>query len=146
MIYKELLIELHRFLFWFRPKHKKSELSFAEIMVLTVLYKEQCGTKQDILPSKLSEELGLSRSALSPILNELEKKGCIERYLNENDRRQIIIRLISNPDDFMKDRKEMIRNVTQSLSVEERSQFLYLLKKINESLESTSESLEKGAV
>lgn len=146
MIYEELLIELHRFLFWFKPKHKRSELSFAEIMVLTVLYKEQCGNKQDILPSKLSEELGLSRSALSPILNELEKKGLIERYLNENDRRQIIIRLISNPEDFMKDRKEMIRNVTKSLSAEERTQFLYLLKKINEGFESTSESLEKGTL
>jgi MarR family transcriptional regulator, negative regulator of the multidrug operon emrRAB len=146
MIYKELLIELHRFLFWFRPKHKSSVLSFAEIMVLTVLYKEQCSTKQDILPSKLSEELGLSRSALSPILNELEKKGCIERLFNENDRRQIIIRLKSNPDDFMKDRKEMIQNVTQSLSVEERDQFLYLLKKINGSLKHMSEELEKGSL
>jgi hypothetical protein len=44
----------------------------------------------------------------------------------------------------MKDRKEMIRFVTQSLSAEERNQFLYLLKKINEGLKSTNESLEKG--
>lgn len=138
MLQKELLIELHRLLFWFKPKHKKSELSFAEIMVLTALYKEQCGSKQDLLPSTLSEELGLSRSALSPILNELEKKGCIERQFDENDRRQIIIRLKNNPEDFMKERKEMISIVIQSLNEEERNQFLNLLKKINEGLENSS--------
>ena len=138
MVNKELLIELHRLLFRFKPKHKKSELNFAEIMVLTVLYKEQCGSKQDLLPSKLSEELGLSRSALSPILNELEKKGCIERLFDENDRRQIIIRLKSNPEDFMKDRKDMINSIVHSLNEEERNQFLCLLKKINEGLERAS--------
>lgn len=139
MIQKELLIELHRFLFWFKPKHKRSELSFAEIMVLTALYKEQCGSKQDLLPSKLSEELGLSRSALSPILNELEKKGCIERLFDENDRRQIIIRLKSSPEDFMRDRREKITLVMQSLDEDERNQFLRLLIKINEGLEKISE-------
>lgn len=139
MIYKELLIELHRFLFWFKPKHKKSELSLAEIMVLTVLYKEQCSTKQDILPSKLSEELGLSRSALSPVLNELEKKGCIERILDEHDRRQIIIRLKINPDEFMQERKDKIIEVMGSLSSEESIQFLNLLKKINEKLDNTND-------
>ncbi len=58
MIAKELLIELHHFLFWFKPKHKKNELSLAEIMILTVLYKEQCQSNNHILPSKLSDELG----------------------------------------------------------------------------------------
>lgn len=135
MIQKELLIELHRLLFWFKPKHKRSELSFAEIMVLTALYKEQCGSKHDLLPSKLSEELGLSRSALSPILNDLEKKGFIERVLDENDRRQIIIRLKSTPDVFMKERKDKIMDVMQVLDEEERKQFLHLLKKINDGLE-----------
>lgn len=135
MIQKELLIELHRLLFWFKPKHKRSELSFAEIMVLTALYKEQCGSRHDLLPSKLSEELGLSRSALSPILNDLEKKGFIERLLDENDRRQIIIRLKSTPEVFMKERKEKIMDVMQVLDEEERKQFLYLLKKINTGLE-----------
>jgi DNA-binding MarR family transcriptional regulator len=139
MIQKELLIELHRLLFWFKPKHKRSELSFAEIMVLTALYKEQCGSKQDYLPSKLSEELGLSRSALSPILNELEKKGFIERLLDENDRRQIIIRLKSTPDVFMKERKEKIMDVMQLLDEDERTQFLHLLKKINEGLTNSNE-------
>ena len=135
MIQKELLIELHRLLFWFKPKHKRSELSFAEIMVLTALYKEQCGSKHDLLPSKLSEELGLSRSALSPILNDLEKKGFIERLLDEKDRRQIIIRLKSTPEVFMKERKEKIMDVMQVLDEEERKQFLHLLKKINAGLE-----------
>ena len=143
MIHQELLVELHRFLFWFKPKHKKSELSLAEIMVLTVLYKEQSSTKQDVLPSYLSNELGLSRSALSPILNGLEKNGCIERILDENDRRQIIIRLKKNPDEMMFERKEKIIEMMNVLSKEEISQFYTLLQKINKSLDNSNNEYQK---
>lgn len=143
MIHQELLVELHRFLFWFKPKHKKSELSLAEIMVLTVLYKEQSSTKQDVLPSYLSNELGLSRSALSPILNGLEKNGCIERILDENDRRQIIIRLKKNPDEMMFERKEKIIEMMNVLSKEEIAQFYTLLKKINKSLDNSNNEYQK---
>ena len=143
MIHQELLVELHRFLFWFKPKHKKSELSLAEIMVLTVLYKEQSSTKQDVLPSYLSNELGLSRSALSPILNGLEKNGCIERILDENDRRQIIIRLKKNPDEMMFERKEKIIEMMNVLSKEEISQFYTLLQKIKKSLDNSNNEYQK---
>lgn len=143
MIHQELLVELHRFLFWFKPKHKKSELSLAEIMVLTVLYKEQSSTKQDVLPSYLSNELGLSRSALSPILNGLEKNGCIERILDENDRRQIIIRLKKNPDEMMFERKEKIIEMMNVLSKEEIAQFYTLLQKINKSLDNSNNEYQK---
>ena len=144
MIHQELLVELHRFLFWFKPKHKKSELSLAEIMVLTVLYKEQCSTKQDVLPSYLSNELGLSRSALSPILNGLEKNGCIERILDENDRRQIIIRLKKNPDEMMFERKEKIIEMMNVLSIDEIAQFYTLLQKINKSLDNSNNEYQKA--
>ncbi|NTW90952.1 MAG: MarR family transcriptional regulator, partial [Erysipelotrichaceae bacterium] len=78
-------------------------------------------------------------SALSPILNELEKKGLIERILDEHDRRQIIIRLIINPDEFMQERKDKIVEMMSTLSQEESIQFLNLLKKINEKLDNTND-------
>ncbi len=131
MIAKELLIELHHFLFWFKPKHKKNELSLAEIMILTVLYKEQCQSNNHILPSKLSDELGLSRSALSPILNQLEKRGCIERILDERDRRQIIIQLKMSLDELLLESKDKMNELMNALNQEEVNQFVTLLKKIN---------------
>ena len=131
MIAKELVIELHHFLVWFKPKHKKNELSLAEIMILTVLYKEQCQSNNHILPSKLSDELGLSRSALSPILNQLEKRGCIERILDERDRRQIIIQLKMSLDELLLESKDKMNELMNALNQEEVNQFVTLLKKIN---------------
>lgn len=144
MFYDELLIELFRFLFWLKPKNKNSEFSLVEVMALTVLYKNQCDSKEDMLPSKLSKELGLSRSALSPILNELEKKGCIHRVLDEKDRRQIIVQLKMNPNEFMSERKNEIIKMLSVLSDDDTKQLYEYLKKMNNSIENSNYELKKG--
>jgi len=59
--------------------------------------------------------------------------------LDEHDRRQIIIRLIINPDEFMQERKDKIVEMMSTLSQEESIQFLNLLKKINEKLDNTND-------
>lgn len=144
MFYDELLIELFRLLFWLKPKNKNNEFSLVEVMTLTVLYKNQCDSKEDMLPSKLSKELGLSRSALSPILNELERKGCIQRVLDEKDRRQIIVQLKMNPNKFMSKRKNEIIKMLTVLSDDETKQLYEYLKKMNNSIENSNNELKKG--
>ncbi len=144
MFYDELLIELFRLLFWLKPKNKNNEFSLVEVMALTVLYKNQCDSKEDMLPSKLSKELGLSRSALSPILNELERKGCIQRVLDEKDRRQIIVQLKMNPNKFMSERKNEIIKMLTVLSDDETKQLYEYLKKMNKSIENSNNELKKG--
>ena len=144
MFYDELLIELFRLLFWLKPKNKNNEFSLVEVMALTVLYKNQCDSKEDMLPSKLSKELGLSRSALSPILNELERKGCIQRVLDEKDRRQIIVQLKMNPNKFMSKRKNEIIKMLTVLSDDETKQLYEYLKKMNNSIENSNNELKKG--
>lgn len=44
-----------------------------------------------LLPSEMSEMTGMSSAQLSPILNNLEKKGIIKREINPDDRRQILV-------------------------------------------------------
>ncbi|MDD3996268.1 MAG: MarR family transcriptional regulator [Sphaerochaetaceae bacterium] len=53
-----------------------------------------CAVSEGIAePGRLAEEIGLSRSRLSRILDTLETKGLLERTISPDDRRNILVRL-----------------------------------------------------
>jgi DNA-binding MarR family transcriptional regulator len=79
---------IHRFMHNFKPRPRQSDLRPSEIMVLMMIshYVEQ--NKSFPFPSQISKALNLSRPAITPILNQLEKMGYIMRQFDPIDRRK----------------------------------------------------------
>lgn len=87
---KDFLIHARRFAFMIRPKGIYSKLRPSEAFVfmnIIDLHKK----KVEILPSVLSSYCDLSRSAVAQILNQLQKKELIERFVDPSDRRRVLI-------------------------------------------------------
>jgi DNA-binding MarR family transcriptional regulator len=82
-----------RFFKIFKPRRFIQNINPTEMMVImSVFFFNKEGNKS-VNPSDISEELGLSKSALTAVLNSLEEKDLIERRLSDNDRRRIVLNL-----------------------------------------------------
>lgn len=83
----ELMEEFRKFTQFTRPDHKENLLGRAEFLVIMSIMRHQDKFGVDISPSQISDEIGFSRSSLTPILNSLEGKGFITRRLSRQDKR-----------------------------------------------------------
>lgn len=79
---------IHRFLHHFKPRPRQSDLRPSEIMVLMMIARTVEQNKSFPFPSQISKALNLSRPAITPILNQLEKMGYITRQFDSIDRRK----------------------------------------------------------
>lgn len=79
-----------------------SKLSHARMRLLIRLETDaRQGNTAGLLPSELSQWLGVSRNTVSSLLNGLEKQNLIERELHPTDRRQILIRITDEGRDLI---------------------------------------------
>src|SRR5260370_5467911 len=78
---ESLLPKLMRRLFTLDPSHPANELPVAQLRVCTIL---QAGPRT---VSTISEELGISVSAVTQIADRLERAGFVERVAGQDDRR-----------------------------------------------------------
>ncbi len=89
-------------------------------------------------PSDIGGYLYIDNSAITRMLDRLEKKALINRIPDPNDRRAILIELTEKGRDVTKNAIPLglkaIDDLTQSLSSEEIQQFHHCLKKIVDSL------------
>ncbi|NMA79509.1 MAG: MarR family transcriptional regulator [Clostridiales bacterium] len=83
----ELMDEFRKFKHLTRPNHKENLLEHAEFLVMMVIMRNNDEFGTDISPSQISDEIGFSRSSLTPLLNSLEEKGYITRRLSREDKR-----------------------------------------------------------
>ncbi len=85
-------------------------------------------------PSQIGKSLNVDNSAITRMLDRLEKKGLLIRIPDPNDRRSIVIQLTENGVEAVKRSLPLARNaieeLTQSLSEEEIEQLRHCLKKI----------------
>ena len=79
---------IHRFIHNFKPRPRQSDLRPSEIMVLMMIAHTFEQNKSFPFPSQISKALNLSRPAITPILNQLEKMGYITRQFDPIDRRK----------------------------------------------------------
>jgi len=128
---KELIEVLQQFMFLNRPSRNTGDLSVGERMVMMTLNKHQCQDKPGMLPSALSAKMGLSRSAVTPLLNSLETKQYLTRRVNPDDRREILI--VPNPDkpNLHQFRQHQFEQLIGVLSPDEQKQLLHLIEKLN---------------
>lgn len=92
------------------------------------------GNNDGVLPSELSQWLGVSRNTVSALLNGLEKQGLIQRHLHPEDRRRLQIRLTDDGHALVQDHApkmgSFINYLFDPLTQEERDTLSALLDKL----------------
>jgi DNA-binding MarR family transcriptional regulator len=129
---KDLNEVLQQFLYLNRPSRNSGDLSVGERMVMMALNKHLSEDKKGMLPSELSIHMGLSRSAVTPLLNSLESKKYLIREVNPDDRRQILITINPLKPSFHQQRQKQLEQMITSLTKSEQDQLCDLIEKINE--------------
>lgn len=87
-----------------------------------------------VLPGEISSEMEISTARIAAALNNLEKKRLVDREINKNDRRQILVTLTEEGRKLAeKQRLEVdtqISKMLQSLGEHDASEFVRILEKI----------------
>ena len=133
-----LLPKLMRRLFTLEPDHPVAELPLAQLRVCTIL---QSGPRS---MSVLSDELGISMSAMTQIADRLERSGLVGRAGELDDRRIKLLLLTDVGEKLMRDRRETrIERAESALSLIEPDNRAEVIRSIRTILRA-SEALEQS--
>lgn len=122
---ESLLPVLHRKLFTLVPDHPSAEIPMAQLRTCSIL---QFGPRT---MTSLSEELGISLSAMTQIADRMERANLVERVMMREDRRQRLLQLSERGSEMMRTRKQIrIQQAAVALALitdSERAEILELL-------------------
>lgn len=103
-------------------------LTAKQVLLLELIKAGFTSTKE------LADKLEISTSAVSQILNKLEDKGYIERFINKNNRREIILSLADKANQYFIDvnnlEQKINRQVYGQLSLEDLKELTNILDKL----------------
>ena len=121
-----LLPVLNRRLFTLVPDHPSAEIPMAQLRTCSIL---QFGPRT---MTSLSEELGISLSAMTQIADRMERADLVERIMMREDRRQRLLQLSERGSEMMRTRKQIrIQQAAIALALikdNERMEILKLLR------------------
>lgn len=93
----------------------------------------------EILPSRLSDLMDLTRTSATRLSDEMVGRGWIARYINQQDRRQIVLKLTDEGEAFIQKVWPHVSSTSQEawkdFTAEEYNQLQYLLGKLLRRLE-----------
>ncbi|MFS0645326.1 MarR family winged helix-turn-helix transcriptional regulator [Siminovitchia sp. 179-K 8D1 HS] len=105
------------------------ELSPKQFMVLHLIHEIEPAKIQDI-----SQQLNLSMSSVSQLVNKLEQENYVSRSINPQNRREILVTVGEKGKEFFKKYEEMdnlvIEKYYSKLSIRETKQFRDFAKKL----------------
>lgn len=143
----ELLVYLFNYILYIEAsnlKQKGVELSINEVHILERIEKASSNTM-----SHLARTLMVTSGTLTTNISRLEKKGYVERYRDENDRRIVRLRntpkaleVLKNHDEF---HENMINKVIGDLGLEENEVLNATLENILEYFSDMYSDQKKGA-
>jgi Transcriptional regulators len=88
----------------------------------------------NVIPSDISNEMGISSARIAATLNSLEGKGLIVRRIDEQDRRRILIDLTEAGRNHVQDHHKMIMGITTNmfryLGEEDAKEFIRIMKRL----------------
>lgn len=91
---------------------------------------------EDVLPSEISTEMGISTARIAAALNNLEGKGLISRRIDPNDRRRILVSLTDEGRNVAEEDYQLVHhhigNMLRSLGEQDAKDFVRILRKISE--------------
>lgn len=103
-----------------------------QIILLLSRYKSKLTQKM------LCDELGIEKSNMAAIIDNLEEKGYVTREVNYKDRRSKIVQLTPKADEILNELSSAFdhfeSNVTHEISWQEMYSCISVLKRINENL------------
>lgn len=89
-----------------------------------------------VIPSDISNEMGISSARVAAALNSLEKKGLIIRKIDAEDRRRILIDLTDSGREQVKSHyrmvMNMVKNMLQYLGENDAREFIRIMKRLAE--------------
>jgi DNA-binding MarR family transcriptional regulator len=133
---ESMLPRLMRRLLTLDPSHPVNELPLAQLRVCVIL---QTGAKT---MSALSEELGISVSAITQIADRLETSGYVERLAGPDDRRMKMLQLTTLGAELMRARHETrVRRTAEALdqlTMGQRSDVIQAVRLLLEASEITA--------
>lgn len=117
-----------------KPKQIIKSITPAAMMVMMSAY-YLSNSKGYTTPSEISSELGMSKSALTFILNKLEHSGLIKRTLSSTDRRKFELTLTDSSKailaDYHKSIKKSVLSLMDDFGEKDTDEFLRLINKAN---------------
>jgi len=105
-----------------------NELTTKQVLLLELIKAGVASTKD------LADKLNVSTSAVSQLLNKLEDKGYVVRFINPKNRREIVLNLADKANQYFDDlaflKDEINREVYGKLSLEDLKQLTKILEKL----------------
>ena len=93
----------------------------------------------EILPSRLSDMMDLTRTSATRLSDEMVERGWVERHINQQDRRQIVLKLTPEGEAFIQKVWPQVSSKSgeawQDFTNEDYAQLQYLLSKLLNLLE-----------
>ena len=88
----------------------------------------------EILPSRLSDLMDLTRTSATRLSDDMVERGWVERHINQQDRRQIVLKLTAEGEAFIQKGWPQIanrdQNVWEAFAEEDYAQLHHLLSKL----------------
>ncbi|MEA4903050.1 MarR family winged helix-turn-helix transcriptional regulator [Desulfitobacterium sp.] len=114
-------------------KKMSGEIPRSEFKLLKVV--QMNSTKREgVTISSLSDHLGISKSAVSQMINLLEDEGYIERVFTKNDRRLVYVRLTDGGEKYIAQRYqkflESMTEIFNRMGEKDTEELLRLLEKL----------------
>jgi DNA-binding MarR family transcriptional regulator len=135
MDFTELAREYMEVLFKMRKRKNDKKINdsmHGEQFVLTYVSKHG----GSVIPSEISNEMGISTARIAAALNNLENKGLVTRRIDERDRRRILVELTAagraQEAEHARVITGMIARMLEDLGETDALEFLRILKKIAE--------------
>ncbi|MBQ4815477.1 MarR family transcriptional regulator [Bacillus pumilus] len=131
--------------------HQKLRLEFEELFVdeltdkqhIVLNFIEQKGGSS---PIQIAQQLGITQSAVSQLLNTLEKKEWIRRSINPNNRRELHVDLSEKAKTYLENMRKIelaiIEKYYSALSLDEISALTSIYEKLDQLIPHQNE--EKG--
>jgi MarR family transcriptional regulator, organic hydroperoxide resistance regulator len=135
MDYKALALEFMQKMYKLRqarPQKQINESMHGEHFILQFI----AFHNRSVLPSEISNEMGISSARIAATLNSLERKGMIVRQIDISDRRRILVDLTpqgkSLAEEHHKEAIEMLTKVLGALGEQDAREYVRITGKLAE--------------
>lgn len=114
MDYTSLAHEFMGIMYQLRKRGAQKQLSesmHGEIFILNYISRHE----GNVIPSEISNEVGISTARVAATLNSLESKGWITRKIDVSDRRRILVEMTPAGKEQVEKHFQMIMTVTENM-------------------------------
>ncbi len=101
---------------------------------IVLFYISKC--EGDVIPSEISNEMGISTARVAVTLNSLESKGLITRRIDKNDRRRILVEITPAGEERVNEHGKMMlenmKNMLTFLGEHDAFEYARIMKRLAE--------------